>query len=260
MGKMKLIVNADDYGLTVNVSKGILEGMRHGVITDTSAIVNTPYFAESAGMALENGIKEMGLHCLLTMGEPVLKAESVRSLVNDAGRFPTPEELKHRQVDMDEVEKELEAQIAVFLNSGLKLNHIDTHHGFMNKSREMTELFIKLAGKYDVPLRNESVHFGMDGRFGQYKAAGIKMADMLYLNHGTPHHTVQAVQEFLQEAIGKYECVEICCHAGYSDDILREFSVLNDAREEDLKVCLSKEIREYVRSQNIELISYSEIA
>ena len=84
---MKLIINADDYGLTINVSKAIILGLKKGILTDTNAIVNTPDFKASAEMAHSHGIHEMGLHCLLTMGKPLSHPESIPSLVNEKGMF-----------------------------------------------------------------------------------------------------------------------------------------------------------------------------
>ena len=50
------IINADDYGLTINVSKAIILGLKKGILTDTNAIVNTPDFKASAEMAQSHGI------------------------------------------------------------------------------------------------------------------------------------------------------------------------------------------------------------
>ena len=84
---MKLIINADDYGLTDGVNRGILKGLKVGILTDTSAIVCAPAFRAGAELALKNGIREMGLLCLATMGWPILPAGRVRSLVSEDGRF-----------------------------------------------------------------------------------------------------------------------------------------------------------------------------
>lgn len=84
---MKLIVNADDYGITMKVSEGIVLGMKQGLITDTSALVNSVHFERSSAMALEAGITAMGVHLNLTFMTPVLEASAVQSIVNESGRF-----------------------------------------------------------------------------------------------------------------------------------------------------------------------------
>lgn len=255
---MKLIVDADDFGLTLNVSKAILKGISEGIITDTNAIVNTLDFKSSAVMALDLGIHKMGIHLLLTVGKPVLPVDEVKSLVNEKGYFFSREEFKTKEIDINEVEKELEAQIQVFLETGLKLNHINTHHGFMNKSKEMTDLFIKLANKYHVPLRNEASRYGSEELVKYYENHGIVMTDYVYFNRQTPHHTVDAIKDYLNDACRQYKYLEIGCHPGYSDDYLRKISPLNDDREKELEVVMNENLKRFIDDKQITRISYSD--
>lgn len=66
---MRLIINADDFGLTESVSKGILKGMQEGIITDTTMLTNTRHFDRSIELAKEAGIEAMGVHLNLTIIE-----------------------------------------------------------------------------------------------------------------------------------------------------------------------------------------------
>ena len=259
---MKLLINADDYGLTNNVSKGILYGMKNGCISATSAIVSCDGFLEDAKHVLDNGVRKMGLHCLLTVNRPIIDPKYVPSLVNEEGRFYSRKDFMNKEVDIREVELELEAQISMLRSTGLEFDHIDTHHGFMLKSREMFELFVRLAKKYDVPLRNEVSHedpSNSDYYHKLLKDNGIKMVDYTYFNHGTPCHCIEDVLSFLKDALNRYETVEIGCHPGYSDDLLRSISILNDDRENDLNVMTSKELKDFIRENDIELIGYKDL-
>lgn len=256
---MNLIINADDYGLTINVSKGILEGMKKGIISDASAIVSTADFLESAKMALENDICEMGLHCLLTMGQPILPVNECKSLVNEKGCFYNREEFKHIEVNIEEVRRELEAQIERFTSTGLKLNHLDTHHGFMNKSEEMTKLFIELAVKYDVPLRNEVSRKGDKKVMDYYKEAKVIQTEHLFFNTKLPYHTVEEVIGYLNLALKTYEVVEVGCHPGYCDDLLKRISILNSDREKELEVFENQLLIDFIHKENISLLSYSDL-
>ena len=256
---MRLIINADDFGLTINVSKAILKGLKEGILTDTNALVNTPDFEASAKMALAFGIKEMGIHFLLTMGFPVLPKNTIPSLVNEKGKFYDREEFNARDVNIEEVEKELEAQIQKFLNSGLKVNHLTTHHAFMNKSQEMTDLFIKLSKKYHVPLRNEASRYGSQKLVEYYQSQGILMPDYVYFNRNTPYHTPNTIKEYLKKAVNQFECLEIGCHPGYSDDNLRRISLLNDDREKEMEAVMDEDLKDFISKQNITRISFSDL-
>lgn len=82
-----LIVNADDFGVTAGVSRGILDAVRHGIVRSTTAMVNLPGEADlDADAASLRGLG-IGLHLNLTWGRPVAPADRVASLVDGDGRF-----------------------------------------------------------------------------------------------------------------------------------------------------------------------------
>lgn len=251
---MKLIINADDYGLTKNISMGIIDGMRRGIITDTSAIVNTCDFEECAKIAIDHGINKMGVHCLVTMGYPLLPKEEVVTLVNTNGKFYTRDEIKNIEFNVCELEKELTAQIEKFLSTGLIINHIDSHHGFMTKSSEIYDMFIRLAHKYDVPLRNEASYRNIE-RYNCQKF-GVACVDKVYFGHAT---STNEIIDYIIQSLSKYNSIEIGCHPGYSDDYLRKISPLNDDREKDLSIFMDDGLKDLICNLNIECISYSEL-
>ena len=259
---MKLIINADDYGCTIPVSLGIIEGMKYGVITSTSAIISCKYFQQMATYALEHGINHMGVHCILTMVKPTLPLEQVTTLVNEQGNFFSRAEFMDRKVSVAQARTEIENQIKIFLATGLKLDHLDTHHCFWLKDEEFFQMLLEIAEKYQVPLRNEIVRKDKQRAqeyLGKLTAKEVKVPDDLYFNHGTPHHTISDIKKFLFEAMLESEVVEIGCRPGHSDDYLRSISVLNDEREIDLDVMTSKELKNFITQNRIELIDYTEI-
>ena len=84
----RLIVNADDFGLTAGVNEGIQDAVEAGVVTSTTMMVNTPGFGDAVRRAA--GLRDrlsVGLHFNLTTGAPVAPASEVPSLVDGAGRF-----------------------------------------------------------------------------------------------------------------------------------------------------------------------------
>ncbi len=128
-----LIVNADDYGLTEGVSRGILRGHRDGIVTSTSVLAVAPAFSTAAWLddAPELGV---GAH-LAIVGEdpPLLSAREIPTLVDGRGRFP----LSWRKVlpraalgriDGADVEREMGAQLEAVAGAvGRPLTHVDTH-------------------------------------------------------------------------------------------------------------------------------------
>jgi predicted glycoside hydrolase/deacetylase ChbG (UPF0249 family) len=129
---MLLIVNADDFGLTLGVSAGILRAHRDGIVTSTSVLaVGRAFDATSA--ALRDAGMGVGVHLTL-VGEdpPLLGAREIPTLVGARGRFRRSWReyagaTLGGRVDVADVHRELRAQLEKVQRSGLTITHLDTH-------------------------------------------------------------------------------------------------------------------------------------
>ena len=70
---MRLIIEADDFGLSESITNGIIDGINGGYITSTNIMANMPFAKYAVEKAIENKIKSVGLHFNLTVGEPLTK-------------------------------------------------------------------------------------------------------------------------------------------------------------------------------------------
>src|SRR5689334_22711111 len=115
---IRLIVNADDYGRSANVSRGIRESCSRGIVRSTTCMMNMPTVAEDIEIA-QRDTPELGLgvHLLLTAGWPILPANQVPSLVRPDGSFLKQEQLIARHADLNpgEAKAEWHAQIEKFI-------------------------------------------------------------------------------------------------------------------------------------------------
>ncbi|MGD0293442.1 MAG: ChbG/HpnK family deacetylase [Terracidiphilus sp.] len=129
----RLILNADDFGLTAGVNRAILELHRAGVLTSASLMVRAEATDEAIEMALATPTLGVGCHIVLVEGAPVLHAQNLPTLVDQRiSRFySTPgaflKQLLTGRVHTREIEAETAAQIALLQERGLRLSHIDTH-------------------------------------------------------------------------------------------------------------------------------------
>src|SRR4029077_13015567 len=126
-----LIVNADDFGMTEGINRGIIEAFEAGAVTSTSVMVGMPAFEDAVrgGRAAGDGLG-VGLHFTLTAGRPLTRAAS---LVNpETGAFVPIRTFMVRalsgRVRAREVVEECAAQIARARDAGLRLTHLDGHH------------------------------------------------------------------------------------------------------------------------------------
>lgn len=129
----RLIVNADDFGLTRGVNRAIVELHRSGVLTSTTLMARAEATAEALALAAQNATLGVGCHIVLVDGQPVLPPEKVPTLVDPAtGCFPPKLgtfllRLFTGRIRAAEIEAEAAAQIAFAQAGGLRLTHVDTH-------------------------------------------------------------------------------------------------------------------------------------
>ncbi len=128
-----LIVNADDYGLTLGVARAILDAHLHGVVTSTSVLALAPAFDATVEWLHDVPALGTGAHLAL-VGEdpPLLSAREIPTLVDARGAL----HLSWRQflpraaagrIDPDDLRRELGAQIQRITAAGVTIDHLDTH-------------------------------------------------------------------------------------------------------------------------------------
>lgn len=264
---MKVIINGDDFGATKSISEGIIKAMKEGVLSDTTAMVTTPFFEESIEMAKENGINEMGIHLSLTCGTPLLEKECIKGILTEDNKFPRKPNANY--INLCDAEKELRAQINKFLATGMKLNHIDSHHHFYMYNKGYLDLVIKLSKEFNVPIRclsSEAVdksedEYGFDKRdydsIAYVRKNNIKCPDFVNLDFYDTGATEESLINILKDSIGKYEVIEIMSHPSKVDDDLRKLSSYNEIRGKELEILTSPRVKKFIDENNIELISYS---
>ena len=153
----KLIVNADDYGHTPGVSEGIRLAHLHGIVTSTSAMMNRP----SAPVELEQAAAicpnlGIGVHLVLTAGNPLLPPEKITTLVREDGSFLRQDDLvrKITQVNLEQVSAEWHAQVEKYLKvTGHAPDHLDSHHHSSYFTPGLFERMLRLAEEIDCPIR-----------------------------------------------------------------------------------------------------------
>jgi hopanoid biosynthesis associated protein HpnK len=129
----RLIVNADDFGLTPGVNRAILELHAGGVLTSATLMAKAAATGEAIRTALQTPSLGVGCHVVLVDGEPVLPPREIRTLVDEkTGRFPSSlgvflTRLFTGRIRSTEIEAEAAAQIAALKSAGLNLTHIDSH-------------------------------------------------------------------------------------------------------------------------------------
>lgn len=129
----RLIVNADDFGLTPGVNRGIIELHASGLVTSTSLMARAAATDEAIRLARSAPLLGVGCHVVMVDGEPVLPPAQIPTVVDPkTGSFHVSltaflTRLFTGRIRAEELEAEAAAQIAALQSRGLRLTHIDTH-------------------------------------------------------------------------------------------------------------------------------------
>jgi hopanoid biosynthesis associated protein HpnK len=128
----RLIVNADDFGLSSSVNEAVIRAHRDGILTTASLMVNEPGFDEAVKLAQENPRLGVGLHLTLLMGHSALPPAKIPGLVNARGEFsnsPVGVGMSYffKRSLREQLRAEIHEQFAKFHATGLKLDHVNGH-------------------------------------------------------------------------------------------------------------------------------------
>ncbi len=157
----RLIINADDIGMTPGTNKAIFKGYDNGVITHTSIMANGDYFLEAIKGLQRRKTLRVGVHLNLTYG----KALNLSAVYNDdrgifnLGYLSILLKSTYHKKFLEAVEKEFEQQILQVTEAGIVLTHLDSHR-HIHLIPGLYRIVAKLAIKYNIErvrLINESM-------------------------------------------------------------------------------------------------------
>ena len=128
----RLIVNADDFGLSSSVNAAVIQAHRNGILTTASLMVNEAGFDEAVKLAKENPRLGVGLHLILLMGHSAQPPEKIPGLVNSRGEFsdsPAGAGVRYyfKRSLREQLRAEVHAQFEKFQATGLTLDHVNGH-------------------------------------------------------------------------------------------------------------------------------------
>ena len=260
----RLIINADDFGLTPGVTRGILDAHLNGVVTSTSAMMNSAHIAESLAAAHRDAPNlGVGIHLVLTWGKPVLPSEEVPTLVDEKGYFYKIFQLSGhvRNFDLTEVKSEWQAQIEAFIATGRRPDHLDSHHHSSYLDPGLFRVMLELAQEYGLPIRlpskPESSSIAIEPFvqiLGQLPVRYPLSCITAFYDEGASIANLSKIISGIPEGIS-----ELMCHPGYTDSELVEGSSYTTARETELRILTSKEIKACIKENDISLARFSDL-
>lgn len=220
---MKLIINADDFGMSHEVNTAIRDAFAEGLISSTTLMANMDGFDEAVAMIRGGEVKKVGIHLNLFEGIPLTeKMKADRLYCDDEGKFRfaaghisffAPRKIAHTIVY-----GELKAQIEKILAAGVVPTHLDSH-GHYHSNWFVGQTVIDLAHEFKIPFVRTSpnlhsartlrtkvlgVLFDRRRRLGKN---GLKLCD--YMGN------IPEVKDFVAHGDPDNIIVEMMCHPVY---------------------------------------------
>lgn len=260
--KVRFIFRCDDIGFCHAANAAFEQVAREGVVTAVSVIVNTPWLDEAVEIVKRHPEISVGVHTCLNCEwtpyrwGPVLPPAAVPTLVDEWGHFfGTRKQLLENNPNLDEVERELRAQVDLALKKGLKLSYLDHHMSGAVSTPAMRERFERVARDYGL---------AMSRYFGE--------------RPGPVWYRVPPAQKpkFLAEGVGSYQkpgLYLVVCHPGLMQPEMQVLRDLNVQIRKDDNTTLGLEqmaahrqaetdglchpdLRRVIQERGIELIGY----
>jgi chitin disaccharide deacetylase len=285
----ELILNADDFGLTLGVNEGIIRAHREGILTSTTLMANAPAFDDAVRRAGENPALGVGVHLVLIGGLPVAPRQQIASLVDNNAQLPRSlaafvTKVSSGFVRPQHIENELLAQIEKVRAAGIEPSHVDTHKHTHAHPRVMESVAraaqacgIKRIRRPFEDLRDSwnSTREDRAARVPQLAAAvaahlASHSFDAICRRHGlcspdrflglalTGNIGVAALRSLIDTVSDGSS--EIMLHPGICDpDLAQTGSRLQMQRQKELEALLAPELRNLLAARGIRLISYREV-
>jgi hopanoid biosynthesis associated protein HpnK len=286
----RLIINADDFGLTSGVNRAIVEGNQRGTITSATLMATGPAFDEAVELAQSCPSLSVGCHIVLVDGAPVLDASQIPSLID--GDSPDPAHFRQAwgsfaraalsgRLAPQEIEAEATAQIRKLQSAGVVVSHVDTHkhaHVFPAVLRPLLRA-AKACGVRVVRNPFEPARLSLlaqrPGLWKRWMAtrmlrgfagtlrravldAGMAAPDGALGVTATGALDVQLLAWIIERLPeGTWELV---CHPGYNDTQLQAVRTrLRQSRAQELELLTSCATLELLSRNSIDLISYRQL-
>lgn len=280
-----LIINGDDFGLSLATNRAIIEAHRNGVLTSASLMVNEGAAQDAVLQASKTPTLAVGLHLSLVLGKSSLPPTAIPSIVDSRGSFsnsPLVAGLKYffgPQARRD-VRREMRAQFERFAATGLPFSHVDGHNHLHMHPVVFAEL-ISLCEEFQVKrvrlVDGETrVHYEITGRPGIGQSVISRVFKSLNRHchrqlDGRGFATASAVHGLFQsgwmheqyllellERIPPTEVTEIYLHPlspGASDAEKRD----NPGGIGEFEALVSPRVRRAVESRGLRLATYQTI-
>lgn len=283
--RRRLIVSADDFGMSAGANAGIIRAHREGILGDASLMVNGQAFAEAVELARDHPRLSVGLHLMLVQGRAASPPAQVPLLAGADGLFgsmPVVAGMRYFFLPgvRGQLQREITAQLDKFRATGLPLSHVDGHLT-IHVHPVVLDILLAVRERYGIravrlprePLTPalrydrrhlprklfEALSFNALSRWAlpRLRRAGVRHPDRMFGLHQTGHVSDDYLLSVLAELPPGVS--EIYCHPAVVDDEARRWRPADYESEQEVAALTSPRVRDAIERSRIELITYRDL-
>ncbi len=282
----RLIVSADDFGMSAGVNAGIIRAHSQGILTDASLMVNGKAFDEAVMLAHAHPTLSVGLHLVLAQGRAVSPPDRIPLLVDRSGMFgtnPIWQGLRYYFTPgmREQLHREIIAQIEKYTATGLPLSHVDGHLT-IHMHPTVLHILLEVADRYGIRamrLPREAIAPAL--RFDRSHAArklfeaaaftglsiharnrlaraNVRHPDRMFGLHQTGHLSEEYLLTVLRQLSAGVN--EVYCHAAIPDEESRRWRPPDYESTRELAALTSDRVRRAIEDAGIVRMSYRDLA
>lgn len=284
-----LIVNADGYGFTTGVNRGIEETVERGIVTSISVNANCAASEDLPSFVRRFPHVSVGVHLNPVVGPPVADPSGIGSLVDADGEFLGGPEFTRRlrlgRIDGGELARESRLQIERVRAMGVHISHLDSQQN-CHLYPQYFRIFLALMHEQRIPCMRTSSQFalaespypwralrrywlrhpkrlvtrlGAEVEMVVARRQGAVMADRVMT---TSRMGYKALQEYWSQLLRNVPegWSEVYCHPGFPDELLRRYSTYVEPRRHEVDVMTSAETLREIERSAIRLRTFHDLA
>ena len=255
-----LLLRLDDNGMNHSVTMGIKQVAETGIPFSSSVMFACPWYQEAVSVLKQFPAVSVGVHLTLNSEwkyyrwGPVLGRSAVPSLVDSNGLFlPSSSAFLKSNYKLDEVEKELGAQIERALGSGLKIDYVDYHMGTAVSTPELRSVVEKLAKRYGLGI---SRYFGEKYQTMFDLSVEKKKEEFLKRVDNLSKDKINLMVMHVAEATPEMNALVDMNNADQHSDTTPLVAMHRNA---ELKTLLSPEFQKKVKNREVKLVTYRDL-
>ena len=279
----RIVINADDFGLTEGINRGIVQAHTDGVLTSTTIMANMPAAEKAVKMAKRQPKLGVGIHLNLSEGQPISSQAGIDCLVNEDGLFTySPSKLAFLSLTSNKIRKalrsELAAQIQWLIDSGIKPTHLDSHK-HIHCFPAIFPIICSLAREFEItamrwpfePGELSQMPWPLPSEGGRKRAKLIRLFAKINRIQNSSFfktdvflgiaHTGKIDVNFFK-ALALYnsaQTTELMTHPGFADGLNAANTRLLHQRKVELDALCSERTKQYLKEAGIELVHYGEL-